>query len=264
MTATRILLLILFLHAAAARAGEVIRACAADIEYPPYAYSSGRADKGMPQAQGVGIDVLRRILERTGKETAEVSLLPWKRCLKMAETGAIDVVINVPTAQIDPTPFLISEPYADVHSMYYVSRRNHPDGIRIRNLGNLRSYKICGLIGNTYESYGIPTESVDRGAKTYLALVDKLHAGHCDLFIEKREVMEGLVRFNADLTNALGPAQIAGASLPEDAPIGLHFAISKRSRDAGRLLERIDDEITALRSSKSVDRMLKKHLGGRH
>lgn len=189
-----------------------------------------------------------------------VRKLPWKRCLTLAGMGKIDLVLNVPTGQIDPTPFVITEAYVQMHSVYFVAKTRWPNGIRIDNLQNLRSYRVCGLMGNRYDSYGLPTEIVDRGANNYGSLIGKLEAGYCDLFIEKREVINGLLKFDRQLADQFARSSLWVRDLPEDSPIGLHVAISKLSPHRGWALEQLNAGIARLTSKGMILRWVKEHM----
>ena len=248
---------IVFTLAAGAPASAT-RVCVSSVQYPPFHYSIGA------ETVGVSIDILRNAIAAVPRAPFEIRALPWKRCLKLAELGMIDIVADVPTAQIDPAPFLISQAYVELGSAYYVSRRRWPHGIAIRNLQQLDGYRICGLSGNRYDSYGLRERQVDSGANNYLSLIGKLHAGHCDLFIEKRQVVAGLVLRDPRLAAAFSAPAVIDADLPEDSPVGLHFAVSRRAAQAPELLEKVDRAIARLHASGTIDAWTKAHLDGKY
>jgi polar amino acid transport system substrate-binding protein len=256
----RLLLLfcISFLSGIAASAAQPVRACAANLEYPPYLYAENQG--GRHDLAGLSLDILQYALRKNGKSMVRVQRLPWLRCLKLVELGEMDLVLNVPTAQIESSPFLISEPYAIVHSVYFVSSANAAKGIRIGSYEDLSKYRICGLLGNRYDAYGIDTAKVDTGSDDYLSLINKVKAGHCDLFIEKREIVESLSRRNAALKAALNSPQLMQFSLPEDSPIGLHYAISRNMPGARLLLKQLDASISILRRNGKIKIWVRRHL----
>ncbi len=234
-----------------AGAAPVLTACGANIDYPPYLYGAENAQRG------VVIDILKHAWPGS---SFSVRKLPWRRCLKLAELGQIDLVLNVPTAQIDPAPFHITESYAQLHSVYFVAPSRWPRGIAITNVQDLRSYRVCGLMGNRYDSYGLPSQAVDLGANSYSALIGKLEAGFCDLFIEKREVINGLLKFDKPLADRFADAKLVATALPEDSPIGLHFAVSKASPRATELLEQLNGEIATLTRTRVIARWEREHM----
>lgn len=240
------------------QAADVIHACAADLEYPPYLFT--QADATGTNLVGLAIDVLQLSLKKAGKPPAQIQKLPWLRCLKLSEVGDIDLVLNVPTAQIDPQPFRISQPYAVVHSIYVTSRVNSPHGLTIRTVDDLNRYRICGLLGTRYDSYGIDTAKVDVGSNNYLSLVNKLVADHCDLFLEKREIIDGLKAHSPELKAAFNTASLVETRLPEDSPLGLHYAVSRRIPNSQALVDQLDATIAALQDSKQLEKWIAGYL----
>ncbi len=234
-----------------AGAAPVLTTCGSNIDYPPYLYGANDAPRG------VVIDILKHAWPSS---PFSVRKLPWRRCLKLAELGQIDLVLNVPTAQIDPAPFYITETYAQLHSVYFVASSRWPRGIAIRNVQDLRSYRVCGLMGNRYDSYGLPAKAVDIGANSYRALIGKLEAGFCDMFIEKREVIDGLLKFDKPLANMFADAKLVVTALPEDSPIGLHFAVSRASPRATKLLGQLNGEIASLTRMRVIARWEREHM----
>lgn len=245
---------------AAPAAGAALRACAADLEYPPYLFSRRDGKDGPVTAQGLSADILQYALRKAGRSPAVIQRLPWLRCLKLAELGEFDVVLNVPTAQIDATPYLISASYAELHSIYFVSRRQRPNGIAIGNLQDLRSFRMCGLRGNRYESYGVQTSDVDTGANNYVSLINKLHVGRCDLVVEKSEVVSGLLALDPQLRVLLTSPMVRAMPLPEDSPIGLHFAVSRLKPDSAYLVGQLDAGISELRHTGKIKLWLADYL----
>lgn len=243
-------------------AAEPIHACAPELEYPPYLFTDvpKSGTSGRPQLAGLSLDVLQHALKQAGQAPAVIEQLPLLRCLKMVERGLIAVVLNVSTAQIDPAPYYISKPYAQVHSMYFVSTLHWPRGIAIGTVEDLKSFNICGLLGNRFDSYGIDTALVDTGTKGYEALIAKLHAGRCDLFIEKREVMAGLAQRNPQLKNLLSSPTLRQTVLPEDSPIWLHFAVSRRIPNGEILLKQLNSSIDSLERNKQLEKWLAAYL----
>ena len=250
--------LLIYSISLAAHASEPIHACAADLEYPPYLFT--QHDGQRDTLVGLAIDILQTSLKNAGEPPARIEKLPWLRCLKLAEVGEIDVVLNVPTAQIDPQPYRISEPYAVVHTIYVTSRVNSPHGIIIHSLEDLKKYRICGLLGIRYDSYGIDTAQVDAGSNNYRSLINKLNAGHCDLFLEKREIIDGLQARSPELKAMLNSASLVQTPLPEDSPLGLHYAISRRIPNAQVLLDRLNTTIATLQNNKQLDKWMTSYL----
>jgi polar amino acid transport system substrate-binding protein len=239
-------------------AAEIVRACAANLESPPFLFT--RQDGDNENLVGLAVDVLQQSLKNAGMPPAQIQKLPWLRCLKLTEVGEVDVALNVPTAQIDPQPFRISQPYAVVHSVYITSRINSPHGLKIRNVEDLNHYHICGLLGTRYDSYGIDTGKVDVGSNSYLSLINKLVAGHCDLFLEKREIIDALQMRTPELKTAFTSNSLAESLLPEDSPLGLHFAVSRRIPNSKAFADQLDTTIATLQDSRQLEKWTAAYL----
>lgn len=255
---TIIVALLSLLFSTSSDATEIVRACAANLESPPYLFTKKEGDA--ESLVGLAIDVLQQALKSASKPPAQIQKLPWLRCLKLAEVGEIDVVLNVPTAQIDPQPYRISQPYAVVHSVYITSRINSPRGLTIRNVEDLTHYRICGLLGTRYDSYGIDTAKVDVGSNSYLSLINKLVAGHCDLFLEKREIIDALQVRSPELKAAFTSNSLVESLLPEDSPLGLHYAVSRRIPNSKELADQLDSTIAALQDSRQLEKWTAAYL----
>jgi polar amino acid transport system substrate-binding protein len=251
-----LLIVLLVLTGKVLAQGGQIKVCAADVDYPPFLFADGTGAR----STGLAVDILQWTMARLGRPPAAIDRLPWLRCLDAVATGRLDMVVNVPTAEIDPTPYWITEPYFEVHSVYYFSTKARPAGIDIRNLEQLKHFNVCGLAGNRYDAFGIDTAKVDTGARTYTALVRKLDAGFCDLFLEKREVIDSLMARNADLRLQLSSPGLQRRDLPEELPSGLHFAISRHLQGGDALQRAINDALHSLHGSKELERLQQPYL----
>ncbi|VEB43210.1 Uncharacterised protein [Chromobacterium violaceum] len=112
--------------------GAPLRACASDVDFPPYVFTSSSGFAGGAQDTGLAVNVLQRALRRAGREPAIVQRLPWRRCREMVAHGQIDIAIDVPTRELDEKRFLASDAYAEVHHVYFYSSRKYPDGAPLR------------------------------------------------------------------------------------------------------------------------------------
>lgn len=251
LTRCRVLMFSLSLLSSAVWAGG--RICAAEPDLPPFLFLAKNN-----QQQGLSIDILKYSYAQSKQALPQIERFPWKRCLYMGAVGEVEIVVNVPTAQIDPKPFLISDSFAQLHSVFYASKSRFPKKFAIKDLEDLKNYNLCGTLGAEYDSYGIQTERVDTGAKTLLALIDKTEMGRCDLFIEKREVMAALAASDPQLKKRI--LNLVERPLPEEEPLGLHFAISRRAPNAAKRLAQINQSIAELNKSGQITRWQAKYL----
>lgn len=214
-------------------------ACAAETDFPPFAYRLAKPG-GIPVVRGSAPELLDGILKRAGAAPLQLDFLPWPRCLKLVEYGKYAIAIDVPTAQVDPAPYLVSEPYAFVNSVYVYSTAMHPGGLKIDRADDLARYRSCGLMGYTFDTYGLDINKVDVGAGSYPQLLGKLLAGRCDLVLEKREVFNALPLLGDEMRSALSNPSLQMRPIPGEEPLGLHFIVSRRAHNAAALLREIN------------------------
>lgn len=237
-----------------------LRVCAADVPVPPFLFwTPGQHDRAS-DIQGYSSDLLQKISERLQYGPPEIEVLPMPRCLKEAKDGRYDIVLNLLPSQIDLKPLLVSVPYYDLHSHYFYSRHAHPQGLNISNLADLRRFRVCGLYGYSYEEYGIPESNIDTGSKDHRALLLKLKADRCDLFIERREIWAGLYLTYPGLQNLFTDPDLEDAPLLESTPLQFRLAISRKLPGASGLLSGINDTISSLRSTRELDRMMERYM----
>lgn len=246
---------LLLLAAPAMAAPAPLLACAADAQLPPFSYSQHNRTIGM------AVDLLARLLQEAGLPAAQVEMLPWRRCLALVQSGRYALALNAATAQVDPAPFLVTEPYVQLNSVYLYSSRYFSSGLSIRQLDDLHRYRVCGLMGHTFESYGLDNAKVDVGAANYPQLIAKLHAGHCDLFLDKREVIAALHLVDTRLKDTLTDGSLQIRPVPEEAPVGLHFLVSRRIKQAVPLRNALDAGIQRLIRNKAMQGLLAPYQG---
>jgi len=237
---------LLLLAAPALAAPVPLLVCAADAQLPPFTYSQHNRTIGM------AVDLLARLLKEAGLPAAQVEMLPWRRCLALVQSGRYALALNAATAQVDPAPFLVTEPYVQLNSVYLYSSRYFSSGLSIKQLDDLHRYRVCGLMGHTFESYGLDNAKVDVGAANYPQLIAKLHAGHCDLFLDKREVIAALHLVDTRLKDMLTDGSLQIRPVPEEAPVGLHFLVSRRIKQAVPLRNALDAGIQRLIRNKAM------------
>lgn len=250
----KIALLLCNNHASA----DELRACVSEVAMPPFVITN--EDK---RVDGVAPQILRLAAKQLGFEQISLTALPFARCIGMSAAGQFDIVVNVPTAQIDPKPFVISKPFIRVNSQYFYYRSRFPSGLVIGSLADLTKFKVCALQGYNADVYGLTPSQVDAGAKSYDVLVKKLELGRCDLFIERREVLSGLYLYDPVLRGKLFGATIDHRDLPDDEGNFLHFAISRKSNKADKLKIGIDKFITEIKRTKKIDMLVNQFIQAR-
>lgn len=247
MPARRLCLTVAALLAGSAGAATVT-ACAGEHQFPPLTL---RAPGEPPRLQGETVRLLSELLAEAGLGALELRQLPWQRCLRAVEQGDIAIAVDVPTAQVRPTPFLITPPYAFVRSAYVYARARFPQGLAIEKLDDLERFQLCGLAGLTYEGYGIATARVQGFGRSYHQLFALLTAGRCELVLDKLEVLQHLDRIDAGIPRYLHEHGLVIAPLPDE-PLGLHFIVGRRHARADAVFKALAGAMQARRQARRL------------
>jgi len=236
---------------------EAIRACAQDVDTPPFIYRSHQGQR----LQGYTLDVLQRLLHQHGHQLQKIDRLPWRRCVSQLQQGVYQLVLDARTGQFEGGQLLATQPYYQLHNLYFYSRKRFPKGLRIASLPELGAYRLCSLAGQGYEQFGIDGRQVDSGTNNYGSLIGKLHNLRCDLFIEAREIVAGHLLLDATLGDRLRNPNLDDAPLPGDkASTGLHFLVGHDIDRRLGLLRSLNDGIGALHNNGGLARMMFEYL----
>ncbi|HYD81951.1 MAG TPA: transporter substrate-binding domain-containing protein [Paucimonas sp.] len=242
---------------AAGLKGNIIRICEDGSEWPPYTYYQRVNDKPTRLIRGFAVDVIETIFAKAGIDFY-VEMLPWVRCQKEVEHGmAYQMALNSSWNEARAKTYFLSRPYYRTTNYYFYSRRHHPAGLPIGSAEDLKKFRVCGIFGYNYETYGLPPGSVDQGARDFTSLLAKLHAGRCDLFVEKYEIMAG---FSAIGQPYLADKDLGGKPVPGMPSTEFYMMISRRYEHGEHLLKLINDGLAEMEASKQLDKLLKKYV----
>lgn len=231
---------------AAAPSGISVAICDDENEWPPYSYYQRVDGKKTGAVVGFAVDVIDDIFSRHGVEYS-IELIPWSRCLAVSTLGKdYAMVFNLSYNAERARSYHLSRPYYATTSYYYYSRRNHPKGLAIRGVADLKKYRVCGVQGYNYDGYGLHAGEVDQGARSFTALISKVKLGRCALFLEKDEVMTGYAAIGK---NYLADPDIGKAPIPGMKPDLFYFGVSKRHPRAEELHAMIDEDLLQMESN---------------
>lgn len=232
-----------------------IAICDDENEWPPYSYFQRVGGKKTGVLTGFAVAVIREIFTRRAVDYT-IELIPWPRCMAVATLGRqYGMVLNLSYNEERARAFLFSRPYYATTSYYYYSRRNHPRGLAIQGVADIRKHRVCGVQGYNYEGYGMAPGEVDQGAKSFPALISKMQLGRCALFLEKDEVMTAYAAIGKDY---LADPDIGKAPIPGMKPDLFYFGISKRFPRAEEVKLVIDEELQQMEASGKLGELWKK------
>jgi polar amino acid transport system substrate-binding protein len=173
------------------REDSLIDVCDDVAEFPPYTYYKREGARKTDTVAGMTYDIAAAILARH-KLKFRVQLVPWKRCEEGVKVGMYAMALNGSLNAERAAALYMVGPHAERRNYYFYSREHHPAGLDIRDMADLRKYRVCGVYGYNYEApYDLPVGFMDKGALDYESLVTKVLVNRCDLFLEGLEIMQG-------------------------------------------------------------------------
>ncbi len=232
-----------------------VTACAEPSKGPPWLYPiMGPDGKPTGELAGFTADVVRKAFASFNVEVHLRGDLPLIRCLAMVASHDIDFAVgpyyDTERARVlaYSTPYRVLTP-----QIFYGARRP----IKVRNIDDLAKYRGCGRHGWSYSHYGIKPGTLDTGASTYTALIQKLKAGRCDYFPEELEVLATQLPGKRSYLNdpELLHVPLPGAAIP-----GKHVVAAKDSA-AARMLPRFNAALAGMIQSGEYDALWKKDIG---
>lgn len=244
-------------HAAGLDGQGKLKICDDDNGWPPYLFQEPGKQSG--QLTGYAADVLERIAHAQHLQY-QIDLLPWERCLQSVRRGDYQMALNGSYSEQRDHDFLLTRPYYSTHSAYFYSRRQHPGGIAIATLSDLKHYRVCGLHGYNYRTYGLGPGDVDDGAIHFPQLLAKLRANHCDLFIEKREVMAGFALTDPQMHELMSGDWLGFAPLSDVPATGFHMMVSRAIPNGEALRQLLNQALDALDKQGDLARLEKHYL----
>ena len=245
-------------EAKAIERGSQIAICyESNLDWPPYEYYQRVNEVKTETLAGFSVDVLEAIFAEHGLRYAFV-FYPWKRCLAYLATGE-GVQMVLPTSVNDERErkYLVSDSVYTVTPSYFYRRERYPAGLSVDKASELLQHgRVCGRLGYNYHNFGIDSTRMDTGAKDFDALMRKLNSGHCDIILERYEIVAGLKLIGKSYLSS----DIAYAPIPGSTGESFHYLISKHYRYGQELLRVLNTGIAKLRRDGKLKEMLQKQL----
>ena len=235
--------------------------CDDENEWPPYIFFERVGGKKGDKVVGFSIDVLEDIFSRH-QIRYNIAMLPWARCLLEVGKGSkFQMVLDLSTSPEREIDYWISQAYYTTNTYYYFSRKKYPEGLPIKAMVDLKKYRVCGIHGYNvnyagYFGFFMPGE-IDQGAKTFDALIAKIHLQRCDVFLEQYQAMQGYALIGKPF---LDDPNLGRAPMPGLLPSPFRFAISRQYVHGESLMKLIDQEIKQMESTGRLKELWKKRV----
>ena len=208
------------------RSLDSVSICDDDDEWPPYTFYERKNGHKTDRLTGYSVELVGEIF-RDEDVAFQISLQPWKRCYENVKQGKVNMFLSGTVTDKRNQDFYISKPAYTTHGYYFYSTKFYPQGLKIKSLEDLKSYRIGGRLGCNYTPYGIDETLLRVSTFSFQSLVQCLNINRCDLFLEKIELLTGhaFVNSNVFSDQALGYAPIPGA-----APETFHIMFTKSTK----------------------------------
>jgi len=242
-----------------AHADELL-ACADVAEMPPFVYTVADNAGGEKKVAGVTIDLLNLVARENGWKL-RIDLLPWGRCMLDARNGRYALVLDVGEDDARANRLRLSRSFYATHGVYLYSRRVHPEGMSLSDMAQLSHLKVCGMGGYQYETFGIPSQAIDRGTtRSFEQMVTKLHLGRCDIAVGTREEVAGHYLLNARLGHQISTGSLDMDPLPGAPERKLFFGVPEGRPDTQALVAALNRSLERLEKGDTVVKLVDRHL----
>ncbi len=237
--------------------GKTIHICDDDAQWPPYTFYKSQSSPSNKEIIGYSIDIIQEIFKQTQIQYI-VSLLPWKRCLAEVNQGEhYQMALNASFSQLRQRTYLLSKPYYSTQKHYYYSRTKYPKGLVINNIEQLKNYTLGGILGHSFESYGLDNKTISHRTNGYVELIGMLHAGRIDVFLGEHEIISGQANINPKI-NLKAP--LGFSILKEQKVNDFYILISRNFKYAEELKGILDKGIENSQRSGLSQRLLNKYI----
>ena len=232
------------------RAQETVPVRLFEDPYPPFT----EGEIGKDAQGGLVVEIIREIFHRMDVPVS-LELAPWKRVLKLAETGRADGVMLVMHSQERESYLALTESLFD-ECETLAFHKDRLAGFTWRTFSDLIPYRI-GLVDGYAYNHALTEAVKELGlnveySSSTLANMRKLLAGRVDLIVESELVLKQHLAKYPDLRQNLVLADQRVFCFP------MYMALSRKS-PAMALLPRINRTIRAMKDDGTMDAIL--HMG---
>ena len=198
-----------------------------DSPFPPYVIGA----RGKAASGGIAVDIADEICTRMGLDCT-VSLVPWKRALKMTRRGRSDGILTLLKTSERENFLVYTNNFISSREVVYWNKQNHP-AFRWENYSDLKGLTIGLVSGYEYgidfieavEDLDLTVEYIDSSELN----VKKLISGRVDLIIEDEMVADFYIQQFPGAEESVG-------KLPKTiADYDYHMALSRSSAHVHRI-----------------------------
>lgn len=234
---------------------DIIRVCADENGFPPFTFFRHSID----QPEGFNIELINSILHPYGKR-AEYYVMPWGRCIAMAERGDVDLLLDVQdTPERHRILMLPGHHYETRAAMIALDESRHVMQM-VTSRERMLALDICRIRGwDTSRTLGSSLFVPAGEPHDLTSAIAMLRQGRCDILIYTAELFPGGLH-----TQSINPADFEGITFhlmpwqPEGIP--KFFGVSRQAPAAQAIHNVLDSRIKQMRDSGELAELLAHYL----
>ena len=187
-------------------------------------------------------------------------MLPWKRCLEAVLHGEVLGLLNAISTPERERDYLVSAPIYETRLLYLWSKRQRPEGLRLRSQAELAALRIGGVHGYSYSQLDATEQARMVRAPNYGSLMQMLHLGRVDVALVNEGVMLGHAALGS---REFGDESAFGhAPLEDRQPSRFHIMFTRAKPEGAALHALFKTELAQLAKSGELARLRAQFLKG--
>jgi polar amino acid transport system substrate-binding protein len=226
-------------------------------DWAPYEYFK-YTDIKKTKPTGFNVNILNHIAQKYNL-TINYIKMPWVRCLiELKEGKEIQAIFPTSLSEERRKNFYFSKSVYSITPHYFYLKENFPEGIIINESQDLLKYgTVGGIKGFNYINFGLQNHQIDRGAKDYQSLIQKLKSNRNKIILARYEVLAAypLVSGIALLDEDIAFAPIPGVPKEE-----FHFLVSKKYKYGQQFIKIINTELDYLNRTGILKKWLNQYM----
>ncbi|MFD2158900.1 substrate-binding periplasmic protein [Rubritalea tangerina] len=189
------------------------------------------------QHRGLEIDLLKHI-DTQSPYTIQFTEKPWKRAMKSALNGNIDILISATSSPKRDHYYDYTDKIYEINQVLYYDTRRYPDGFSFMNQDQLGAYKIGSILGYNIDAIRFPISH--SGFRSLSDMAQAIEKGHIDFGVGYLE----LENYNKHM-----PKPFSHVAIPNHPPLHCHWLIAKDNPRKADILSELNLGLKKLKTS---------------
>ncbi|UPQ90178.1 substrate-binding periplasmic protein [Vibrio sinaloensis] len=211
--------------------------CGDAIDWRPYTYQTQSQD----EVDGFDKRILDAALGKHGV-SYDFIITSWSRCLKGTKNGTFDLSVSASYSDERADDYLYTDWYYTITPYYLFSSQQFPNGLNIKDVKDLESYRVCGNFSYNYQDFQL--SDIEPVGHSIPELLRSLSSGECDVYLSWGEILYG------NKTHREQPyidEEFVFHPIPNMEPHKFYMLISRELESADSLKALLDEQFQQLR-----------------